>query len=147
MIYWSWDKSLSVGIDLIDNQHRRIVDYINELGTAYHEQDREKVSEILMGLIDYTATHFTFEEDLMRRSNYPLYDSHKKVHDSFVAHINTFVKQHDKGHDVTKRLISELQVWLTNHIKNDDADYAPYVSKSLSKNAGWISRTLGRLFG
>ena len=147
MSYWSWEPSLSVNIDVIDGQHKRIVDYINELDTACLEKDREKVSEVLSGLVDYTITHFTFEEDLMAKSGYPLSDSHKKVHEAFIAHINNYVKQHEAGVDVTRKLMSELQVWLTSHIKNDDKDYSPYVKKSLNKNQSWIGRTLGKLFG
>lgn len=146
MSYWSWDSSLSVGIDVIDQQHRRIVDYINELNVAHIEKDREKVSEVLMGLMDYTLTHFTFEEDLMEKSGYPLSDSHKKVHKSFLAHIGKFAEQHNNGKDITRRLMSELQIWLTNHIKIDDKDYAPFAKRSLNKNKGWIRRTVGRLF-
>ena len=147
MSYWSWDPSLSVGIDVIDGQHKRIVGYINELDEAHRENDREKVSKVLGGLLDYTLTHFTFEEDLMERSGYPLSDSHKKVHQSFVAHINKFVEQHESGKDITRKLMSELQIWLTNHIKNDDNDYSPIVKKMLNKNNGWIRKTIGRLFG
>ncbi len=146
MSYWSWDSSLSLGIKVIDGQHRRIMDYINELHVAYLEKDRERVSEVLMGLVDYTLTHFTFEEGLMDRSGYPLSDSHKKVHKSFIARINKYVEQHENGEDITKRLMSELRIWLTSHIKNDDKDYVPVVQKMLNKNEGWIRRTVGRLF-
>lgn len=41
LYYWKWDASLSVGLDVIDNQHRRIVEYINELNAAIHDHDRE----------------------------------------------------------------------------------------------------------
>lgn len=146
MSYWSWDSSLSVGIDVIDGQHRRIVDYINELYVAHLQKDEEMVSEVLAGLVDYTMTHFAFEEDLMERSGYPLTESHKKVHNSFTANINKLVEQHESGKDVTRRLLSTLQIWLTNHIKNDDNDYSSDVKRMLRKNEGWIKKTVGRLF-
>lgn len=145
MIYWPWDQSLSVGIDVIDGQHRRIVDYINDLYMAKQEQDRDKVSNVLTGLIDYTRTHFVFEEDIMRQSNYPLTESHKKVHDAFILHINQYAQQHESGKDITSKLLSELQIWLTNHIKNDDNDYTLCVNKMT--NRGWIQKTLSRFFG
>ncbi|WP_444917229.1 bacteriohemerythrin [Microbulbifer sp. JMSA003] len=146
MSYWSWDASLSVGINLIDEQHRRIVDYINELDLAHIENDKERISKVLIGLADYTSTHFDFEEDLMERSGYPLSDTHKKVHRSFVAQIDSYVEQHENGKDITRRLMSDLKIWLTNHIKNDDKDYSPYVRKEMTKHQGWISRTVHRLF-
>ncbi|WP_295444493.1 bacteriohemerythrin [uncultured Thiodictyon sp.] len=145
MIYWSWDPSLSVGIDVIDSQHRRIVDYINELAVARNERDKEEVTQVLMNLVDYTNTHFAFEEELMKNAGYPLSDSHKKVHEAFISNIKKFVQQHEEGRDVTSKLMSTLQIWLTNHIKRDDKDYAPYAAKMM--NPGWLKKTLNRFFG
>lgn len=146
MSYWTWDPSLNVGIDVIDGQHRRIVDYINDLDKAHTAQDHEKVTQILMGLVDYTVTHFAFEEDLMRQAGYPLSDPHKKVHETFISHINQYKEQHEKGQDITRKLMSELQIWLTNHIKNEDRHYVPHVNKILKNKKGWLNRTLGRFF-
>lgn len=145
MSYWSWDPSLSVGIDIIDGQHRRIVEYINDLYVAKLEGDQAKVTQVLLGLIDYTRTHFTFEEELMRQAGYPLSAEHKKVHDSFVGLIGRYAEAHVSGIDVTRKLMSELQIWLTNHIKNDDRDYAPHAAKHMKQ--GWVSKTLRRFFG
>ena len=146
MSYWSWDPSLSIGIDVIDAQHRRIVDYINELHAAHADNSRDKISDVLTGLVDYTLTHFAFEEDLMENSGYPFIEAHKKVHVAFAENIGKFVEQHEAGHDVTRRLLSTLQVWLTNHIKHDDKDYSTLVKKTLNKNQGWIKKAIGKWF-
>jgi hemerythrin len=147
MSYWTWDSSLSIGIDVIDGQHKRILDYINDLHEANQDNDREKVSEVIHGLMDYTVTHFTFEEQLMEKAGYPISDSHKMVHKSFVKRIENYSQRHERGENIARKLSSELRIWLTNHIKNEDADYAPYVKKSLNKQKGWIKRSLGKLFG
>ena len=146
MSYWSWDDSLSVGIDVIDGQHRRIVDYINELDVAHLTKDRDKVTQVLMGLVDYTISHFAFEENLMTEGGYPLSEAHKKVHESFIAHINKYKEQHESGHDITRQLMSELQIWLTNHIKNEDKHYVPYANNILNKKTSWLRKTIGRFF-
>jgi len=146
MSYWSWDDSLSVGIDVIDEQHRRIVDYINELDAAHLNKDRDKVTQVLMALVDYTISHFAFEENLMTESGYPLSEAHKKVHESFTAHINNYKEQHENGQDITRQLMSELQIWLTNHIKKEDKHYAPYADKILNRKTGWLRNALGRFF-
>lgn len=145
MTYWTWDSSLSVGIDIIDKQHQRIVDYINDLYAAQQSGDRDKVSSVLAGLIDYTTTHFVFEEDLMKRSGYPLFDLHKKVHDDFVTRVNRYVEDHKRGRDVTRKLMSELQIWLTNHIKKEDKDYSPYGKKVLQ--GSWLNKALNQFIG
>lgn len=146
MSYWTWDSTLSVGIDVIDEQHKRFVDYINELDVARLEKNRDKVSQVLMGLADYTVTHFAFEEDLMSQSGYPLSESHKRVHESFIGYINKYKEQHESGQDITRKLMSDLQIWLTNHIKYQDQDYAPYAAKVVYKEKSWLKKSVGRLF-
>ncbi|MCG6863346.1 MAG: bacteriohemerythrin [Chromatiaceae bacterium] len=145
MSYWLWDTSLSVGIDVIDAQHRRIIDYLNELEVAKESADRDTVSEVLAGLIDYTRTHFLFEEELMTQAGYTLSDEHKATHDAFTAQMINYVRQHESGRDVTRKLMSDLRIWLTNHIKRDDKDYARSVSKIINK--GWVRKTRDSFFG
>ena len=146
MVYWIWDPALSVGIEVIDSQHKRIIDYINDLHDACRERDKKKVEKVLLGLVDYTLTHFAFEEELMARAGYPLSEPHKRVHEAFTTHMKNYLERHRRGENIVRELISELEVWLTNHIKNDDHDYAPYVQKELKKQERWINNTIGRLF-
>ncbi len=144
MSYWSWDSSLSVGIDFIDAQHRRILDYINELDVAKRHNDVEKVSKVLNDMVDYTNTHFVCEEDIMRQIGYPLVDSHKEVHDAFAKNILNYARLHKDGQDITRKLMSDLKLWLTTHIKNDDKDFAPYAAKYVRKASR--GRILSRFF-
>jgi hemerythrin len=145
MNYWNWDSSLAIGIDVIDNQHRRIVDYINELNTAIVNKDKENMFHVLQELADYTMTHFAFEESLMDKSAYPFADAHKQVHASFAGQVTRYQKKFAQGQDISKHLRSELQIWLTNHIKKDDKDFAPYVRKL--QNKSWLGGLLRRFFG
>ncbi|VAX09618.1 hypothetical protein MNBD_GAMMA25-2338 [hydrothermal vent metagenome] len=146
MSYCTWDSSLSIGIEEIDKQHHRIVDYINELDDANVSKDRDKVSKVLVGLTDYTKTHFIYEENLLRKSGYPLSDSHQKVHNTFIAHMDKFRLRHEQGEDVARPLMAELRIWLTNHIKKDDADYAPYAKKIQNIDKSWSDRMVSKLF-
>ena len=60
----SWRPDLNTGIDVIDELHMRIVDYINQLEAAHEQQDRHRVGQVLDDCIDYTLSHFAFEERL-----------------------------------------------------------------------------------
>jgi hemerythrin len=145
MEYWVWDPSLSIGVESIDIQHRRIADYINELNTAHLEKNRVKVSQVLAGLVDYTLTHFAFEEGLMSMAEYPVIHAHKQAHILSTTRINDYKKRHESGQDVSVPLMAELKLWLTNHIKNEDKHYAPYVHKVLDDS--WISKMVRKFFG
>jgi len=145
MSTWAWDPSLSIGIDVIDNQHRRIVDYINELDEAISSNDRNDVSQVLRALADYTVTHFAFEESLMVKGGYPFSDAHRKVHESFARQVSQYQQKFSKGQDISRRLRSDLRIWLTDHIKRDDKDYAPYIKNMQKKGllAGLRRKFLG----
>ena len=147
LYYWKWDPSLSVGLDVIDNQHRRIVEYINELNSAMHEHAREKVGEVIDQMVDYTVTHFAFEEKLMEKAGYKLLPEHQAVHRAFTRQMHDYKKRFTAGEDVTRELLSALRIWLTNHIKRDDKDYSPSVKAMLNKEESWMGKTLRRFFG
>jgi len=146
VLYWKWDHSLSVGLDVIDNQHRRILDYINELNSAMHDHAREKVGEVIDQMVDYTVTHFAFEEELMEKAGYKLVPEHKAVHQAFTRQMHDYKKRFAADEDVTRDLLSALRIWLTNHIKRDDKDYSPFVEAMLNKEESWVGKTLRRFF-
>lgn len=147
MAYWNWDSSLSIGVDIIDEQHKRILDYINHLDVISQEKNRNKLQNVLNELVDYTITHFTFEEEMMTTAKYPFLSAHKKVHEAFTKRIASYQDRLKSGEDISSDLMSELKIWLTNHIKKDDKDYAPFALKSLNKSEGWLKGALRKFFG
>lgn len=145
MLYWQWDPSLNIGIDVIDNQHKRIVDYINDLELAVRNKDQEVVKAVVEKMVDYTVTHFAFEEALMEKSGYKITASHQEVHRAFTRRIQDYQKRCIAGEDVARRLLSDLRMWLINHIKRDDKDYVPAVQAAMDES--WLSKSLRKFFG
>lgn len=148
MFYFTWEPSFETGIDIIDSQHKRIVDYINALHEAMNAKQPAKVEEVLDQLVDYTITHFTFEESLMEKAGYLHFEAHKKVHEAFTNRILEYKQRYAAGEDVSKKLLSDLRIWLTNHIKQEDKNYVPDVQAGMKKiEKGWLSKTLSKFFG
>jgi hemerythrin len=153
MAYLHWSSDLDTGIEVIDKQHQRIIDYLNELNTANDSGDRAATIHVLNELVDYTLTHFAFEEDLQERANYPFIKAHKRVHEIFTKRVAEFQKRAAAGENVAPELLSMLKIWLVNHIKGDDADYAESVKKALhlrgtvDKTGGWLGAAMKKLFG
>lgn len=145
----AWTNDLDTGIDVIDRQHRRIVDYINNLEIAHVKQDNELIGQVLDDLVDYTLSHFAFEESLQEEADYKFYKPHKKVHELFVRRVNEYMERFKLGDDVTAEIHKMLSNWLINHIKRDDADYVSAVKanmvgiiaeKEKKKDVGWFKR-------
>ena len=127
----TWNHELDTGIDVIDKQHRRIVDYINALETAHAAHDRAAVGQTLDDLVDYTMSHFAFEESLQEDAGYTFAKAHKRVHELFTRRVNDYVERHRLGDDVDDELHKLLANWLVNHIKRDDADYVGTVKTNM----------------
>lgn len=140
-----WNERLSTGIPVIDGQHRRIIGYINDLNQARCQQG---VAETLGELLDYTLSHFEFEEALMEEAGFAGLEEHKRTHDAFRARIEAFAARHARGEDVSDEVLKLLTQWLYDHIAEDDGSYAPYIrqlqEESPAEQRSWMQRLVGR---
>lgn len=143
-----WSKEYETGIEIIDEQHRRLFEYFTEIDHCVESGDADKVSEVARGLIQYAISHNSFEESLMEKAHYEMLDAHRKTHASFAERAEGYVKKLDSGTDPMK-LAREIRVdiglWLINHIKREDKHYVASVKKSLDQS--FVSRMLGKIFG
>ncbi len=151
MAKMNWSAELDTGIEVIDKQHRRILDYINQLHdsrTSGHAH--EEVGKVIDELIDYTLSHFAFEESLQEEAHYPFYKAHKRVHEIFTKRVGDFRTRFALGEDVSEELHHLLVTWLINHIKRDDADYVKSVKANMQDQEAFVAKKksfFGRLFG
>ena len=138
MVFFEWDPSFSVGIAEIDQQHKKIVDFINQLNELIlpaGKQDalRSKMKElsaqasVIAEMVEYSSNHFSIEEKFMRQYTYPDYEKHKKEHDYFIAKVQTFKSDFDKGKGaLSNEVMQFLKMWLRNHILKTDKEYEPF---------------------
>jgi hemerythrin len=153
MAHLKWSKNLDTGIDVIDGQHKQIVDYINQLHDAKLTQNRTVIGKVIEDMVDYTISHFGFEETLMEDAGYEFLRPHKRVHELFIKRVSEYKQRFETGEDVTEELHGLLSRWLFSHILNDDAAYAPIVTSSLKtlekdkKKQGLFKRSLAKFFG
>jgi hemerythrin len=147
-----WTNDLNTGIDVIDEQHKSIADYINKLERAIQQHDRATVGRVLDELVDYTLSHFAFEESLQEEAGYKFSKPHKAVHDMLAKRVAAYQQRHNAGEDIADQLHAMLCTWLVHHIKRDDMAYVSEVKASImnivkDKNeGGWISRSVLRFF-
>ncbi|ACR13937.1 bacteriohemerythrin [Teredinibacter turnerae] len=147
----TWNSELELGIPVIDSQHRRIVEYINAVYHARNTHSLEEIVEVLDELVDYTLSHFAFEENLMEEAGYPFLNAHKKVHRLFARRVGSFQQRVKTGEDITEELLHVLKAWLINHIKCDDRDYSEVVRANMveatrrtkAKKGSWFNRLFG----
>ena len=128
MAYIVWDDSYSVGVKEIDNQHKKLVDLINQLHEAMKAgQGSKEAPVILKGLVDYTNFHFKYEEKLMKDNAYPGLLNQEKQHKNFVDKINGFQTDMATSKLTIGVKINEfLKDWLINHISDEDKKYSKF---------------------
>ena len=151
MSYIVWNDELATGINVIDGQHKRIIHYINQLTDAKNLEAKDIVGEVLVELIDYTLSHFAFEESLMDDADYKAADIHKRTHDAFRDKIRSYKTRHEAGEDVSEELHQLLNVWLMSHIAEDDNSYVPVVIQNIAginttEKEGWIRSKVQQFF-
>lgn len=153
MAHLRWKKYLDTGIGVIDGQHKQIVDYINKLDDARVTKNRLIIAKVIEDTVDYTVSHFGFEEALIEDACYEFSRPHKRVHELFIKRVSEYKHRFDNGEDIADELHGLLSRWLFSHIQNDDAAYVPSVKSSLAgldgnqKKRGFFTRSLKKFFG
>ena len=127
--YFKWKPEYSVGIDSIDQQHKKLLGLINQLQTAVDFSTGEQFErEALDQLLDYTKTHFSYEEGLMEQNGYPDFESHKKQHEKMIAKVGEVLAEYEKDQDTAmKNAVIYLKDWLIKHINGTDKAYSSFL--------------------
>ncbi|MFW9861071.1 MAG: bacteriohemerythrin [Candidatus Thorarchaeota archaeon] len=127
----SWDNSLSVGVELIDEQHKMLIERINNLSIAVAKyMGHTKIIETLLFMTEYTDFHFSTEERYMKELDYPAMENHIKQHEEFKSMLNTLeddFKEDGATKVVSKSINTFLGNWLFNHIKVVDVNFGKFL--------------------
>lgn len=130
-----WDQSMSVNIDDLDAQHRKLLDMVNRLHDALDKGDSGELGlKIVSELKEYAQEHFSYEESLMMEHGYPGYAAHQQEHINFIKQVAAYDSACRKqGCPLPGEILGFLERWLLDHIKGTDQKYAPYLlSKGVS---------------
>lgn len=124
----TWNDSLSVKVKQFDDQHKKLVEMLNQLFDAMKAGKGSLVVEdILKQLIAYTQTHFAAEERLMKQYCYADLETHKKEHNALVVQVLDLQKQFQDGKAVlTQNVMTFLRDWLSKHIQGVDKKYGVF---------------------
>lgn len=133
--YLAWSRDLEIGIQEVDDDHRKLLSLINNLQTAIHYPTGESFErQALHELADYTKYHFQREEEMLQKSGYPGYEAHKKEHEAMVRRVGELLAAYDRDPEGTvEETASFLRDWLVKHIMGSDHAYGPHVKQHLSE--------------
>lgn len=134
-----WDKSLAVGVKIIDEQHQELFRKVNGLLEALlKNQGKEELGRMLGFLGTYTIDHFAAEEKLMAQYKYPEAAKHKQQHTAFVDAFLKLKAEFDKSGptaNVSITLNRFVCQWLRDHIGATDTALAKFLRTAGAKEA------------
>ena len=119
-----WDQSMATGVQTVDDQHRQLIGYINDLLAAMSKgTGRQEVDRILTLTGQYAGTHFRHEEGCMRRYQCPTAVENEKAHAAFVqtfGGLRAEIERTGPTSELVLRVQKELADWVSRHIRKTD---------------------------
>ncbi|MBL4608797.1 MAG: bacteriohemerythrin [Pseudomonadales bacterium] len=131
----NWTKQLSVGIDAIDDDHKALFAIIEQYRLAISSDDLSPPILLLFEkLQDYVHFHFSREEAILRKTNYPGTAKHIEAHHLFASELNRFKQLYSDLPSLFphEAMLAFLNEWLINHISTDDNDYIAHLENHQS---------------
>jgi hemerythrin len=107
-----WSDSFSVGNKKLDEQHFKIVSFINELIDMPAITRQAEALDCINKMLSYSVEHLDYEERLLRENNYPESSCHSVIHKFYVKKVQNFLKE-----------------WWTYHILEEDMKYRSFLKE------------------
>lgn len=128
-----FDHILSIGIDEIDDDHRRLLDLFNILNHSVAKGEApEYLAAVLEELINCTVWHFSHEERLMLKYAYKGYAEHKAEHQELIDSVKQLQQKIlQAGKLVDNEELEFLERWLTEHILATDMKLGSYLVQTM----------------
>ncbi|RLD67450.1 MAG: hemerythrin [Bacteroidetes bacterium] len=124
-VFVLWNEKYNTGIKEIDDQHKKLVNILNELYESFIDRTtNEKLKKVVQEMAAYTEYHFGVEEKYFKEFNYEGANEHIIEHQTFVHKVKIFKEDMEEGKvSVTFQLMNFLRSWLIEHINGTDRKY------------------------
>ena len=122
----AWKEEYNTGVELIDEQHRKLLEIANRAHILLRDDFRmdkyDEIISILGELKEYTVYHFASEEAYMAEIQYSRLLSHKVEHNDFIEKINGVdLEKIDRNHNQSLlKILDFIVAWIDSHIIKKD---------------------------
>jgi hemerythrin len=131
MAYFEWGPDLSVGVESLDQDHRKMIGLVNDLHSATQQgEGRAVAGQIIEQLMAYAREHFQREEACLERGGYPGLAKHRAEHAALLRQVLALRQQYECGQvTVAAKASALLREWLSVHIMSHDKAYADFLQR------------------
>lgn len=129
----TWDDSLSIGVELIDEQHKKWIERLSDVQAAIEDlRGMPQIANTLDFLVDYTEFHFSTEEKSMSDTGYPELENHRAKHQELKGTLDDLIADF-RDYGVTEKLSQAVGTllgnWLRDHIRVVDQAFAVFLKE------------------
>jgi hemerythrin len=127
----TWTEKMSVGVEVLDADHKRLIDLLNDLHDGIAAgHGTERLERVLDGLVDYVATHFAREEELFAKTVYPGAAEHIQEHRALTKLVKDVQARYNQGkfEALSLNIMNFLKDWLIEHIQGSDRNYKAHLN-------------------
>ena len=128
-----WNRLYEYNIPVIDQQHKKIVDIMNnvveklEIGKISDDIKRECQIALII-----VSEHFSDEERLLEDIGYPELDKQKELHKEIMAKLQNARREIDLENDIISQgIVEEFRDMFKTHILKEDRRYGYYYHKGI----------------
>lgn len=120
-----WEDRFSVNNEIIDNQHKRLIDLLNELNIAIQSgSGQDDLISIVDLIVNDIKEHFETEEGFMNKADYKNFTEHKQEHDNLIRQALSVQAAFKSGKiEIKNDVLDFLNVWLLKHFEESDSGY------------------------
>jgi hemerythrin len=131
-----WTEALSVGVPMIDIQHKELIVAINDLADAVDQgKGANSIKKLLIFLKYYSEWHFEHEEKCALTHQCAIASTNQQAHQKFLQIVTDLQEKYRLSEDkesVAIRAYRELSDWLVSHIMKIDTQIGACVRQSLN---------------
>jgi hemerythrin len=129
-----WREQLSVGNDVIDNDHRYLIDIINHVEQSLGSKSHRELSAALDRLSKYSQEHFAREEKIARAAGYEQVPDLSHSHEALIKQLDQIKTEiREMGNEwlpeVADNFTQLLRSWLIDHVIKEDLLMKPVLQK------------------
>ncbi len=127
----AWTEEMSVGVAILDEDHKRIMKMINKLHAAMQEgKGRDIMADIIHDLFVYINLHFETEEEMFERTGYEGTSEQKAQHSAMKVKSLELKQSYIASPESIApiEILLFLKDWWLGHIMHTDKKYAPFLN-------------------
>ncbi len=124
-----WRKSYETGISQMDEQHKKLIQLVNQLYKMLREKDGiDELDAILQEMSDYAEQHLRDEEHLLETHAYPDIGKQKNSHNEYHETMDQLLLEMETDkHLAAQKIYGFLRKWWIDHIVGEDKEYGEFL--------------------